>query len=99
MEIKSDVPMTLVCSKAVEDIKDTLMGVMVEHEMTADLMCMVLRDCLSHFERLRADDYVNALIKQSAAIDALKAENDSLKKTTQLFNNVEGENDNSDDKS
>lgn len=99
MEIRTDIPMTLVCSKAVGDIKDILMNVMVEHEMTADLMCMVLRDCLSHFERLRADDYVEALIKQAATIDALTAENDSLKKTTQLFDDVEGKNDNSDDKS
>lgn len=97
-EIKTDIPMTLVCSKAVKDIKDLLLNVMVEHEMSADLMCMVLRDCVSHFERLRADDYVNALIQQSARIDSLTKENESLKKASGLFD-LEGNNDNTDDKS
>ena len=98
MEIKTEIPMTLICSKAVEDIKNTLINVMVEHELSADLMCMILRDSLSHFERLRADDYVNALIRQTAQIDALSKENETLKKTSGLFD-MEDKNDNSDNQS
>lgn len=91
-EVTTDIPMTLICSKAVEDIKDMLMKIMVEHNISADLMCMVLRDSLSHFERLRADDYVNALIRQSATIEQLNKENTSLKEASNLFN-MEEEND------
>ena len=60
--IEANVPMTIVCSKAAEDIKKLLVGVMEEHDISADLMCMVLRDTCSYFERMRANDYNNAII-------------------------------------
>lgn len=94
MELNSNVPMTIVCSKAVEDIKALLEDVMREHDMPADLMCMILRDACSYFERMRANDYTNAIIQQTAVIEELKKENDALKKASQIFNDLEGSNDN-----
>lgn len=93
MDINANVPMTIVCSKAVEDIKNLLESVMNEHELSADLMCMILRDASSYFERMRANDYTNAIIQQTAVIEELKKENEALKKTSQIFNDLEGQND------
>lgn len=90
----ANVPMTIVCSKATEDIKDLLNGVMREHDLPADLMVMILRDVSSHFERMRANDYTNAIIQQTAIIEELKKENDALKQASQLFKDLEGQNDN-----
>lgn len=95
MELNSNVPMTIVCSKATEDIKNLLRDIMCEHNLSADLMCMILRDASSYFERMRANDYTNAIIQQMATIEQLKNENEALKKTNQLFNDLEGQNDNS----
>lgn len=95
MELNSNVPMTIVCSKATEDIKNLLKDIMREHNLSADLMCMILRDASSYFERMRANDYTNAIIQQMATIEQLKNENEALKKTNQLFNDLEGQNDNS----
>lgn len=97
MEINSNVPMTIVCSKAVDDIKNLLEGIMKEHDISADLMCMILRDACSYFERMRANDYTSAIIQQMAAIEQLKSENEALKKASQLFNDLEGQNDNTGD--
>lgn len=97
MELNSNVPMTIVCSKAVEDIKALLEEIMKEHNISADLMCMILRDACSHFERMRANDYTNAIIQQMAAIEQLESENKALKGASQLFNDLEGQNDNTGD--
>lgn len=97
MEIKSEVPMTIICSKASKDTKDMLDRVMVENGIPADLMVMVVRDVISHFERLRADTYAEAIIQQGAKIEALAKETDSIKKASDLFN-MEGNNDNTDNK-
>lgn len=94
MDINANVPMTIICSKAVEDIKNLLESVMNEHELSADLMCMILRDASSYFERMRANDYTNAIIQQTAVIEELKKENEALKKASQIFNDLEGQNDN-----
>ena len=94
MDINANVPMTIVCSKAVEDIKNLLESVMNEHELSADLMCMILRDASSYFERMRANNYTNAIIQQTAVIEELKKENEALKKTSQLFNDLEDQDDN-----
>lgn len=77
--MESNVPMTIVCSKATEDIIAALEDVMKEHNISADLMCMVLRDASSHFERMRANDYMEAIVQQSAIIDALKKESEAKK--------------------
>ena len=70
--IKVDnVPSTIICSKATEDIKNFLEGIRKEQGLSYDLMCMILRDACSHFERQRANDYANALIQQSAQIQIL----------------------------
>lgn len=98
MDINANVPMTIICSKATEDIKNLLEGVMKEHNLSADLMCMILRDASSYFERMRANDYTNAIIQQTAVIEELKKENEALKATSQLFDNLEGSNDNTTDK-
>lgn len=94
----ANVPMTIVCSKATEDIKNLLEEVMKEHNLPSDLMCMILRDASSYFERMRANDYTNAIIQQTAIIEELKKENEALKQTSQLFNDLEGSNDNTTDK-
>lgn len=91
--IEANVPMTIVCSKAAEDIKKLLVGVMEEHDISADLMCMVLRDACSYFERMRANDYNNAIIQQCSQIERLQKELEALKKMNGLFNE-EGGNDN-----
>lgn len=93
MDIEANVPMTIVCSKAAEDIKKLLVGVMEEHDISADLMCMVLRDACSYFERMRANDYNNAIIQQCSQIERLQKEVEALKKMNGLFNE-EGGNDN-----
>ena len=97
MEINSNVPMTIVCSKAVDDIKNLLEGIMKEHDISADLMCMILRDACSYFERMRANDYTSAIIQQMAVIEQLESENKALKGASQLFNDLEGQNDNTGD--
>ena len=94
----ANVPMTVICSKASEDIRILLEGIMNEHKISADLMCMIIRDAASHFERMRANDYNNAIIQLTASVDALKKENEALKATSQLFDNLEGSNDNTTDK-
>lgn len=91
--IEANVPMTIVCSKAAEDIKKLLVGVMEEHDISADLMCMVLRDACSYFERMRANNYNNAIIQQCSQIERLQKEVEALKKMNGLFNE-EGGNDN-----
>lgn len=93
----ANVPMTVVCSKASEDIRTLLEGIMKEHNISADLMCMIIRDAASHFERMRANDYNNAIIQLTASVDALKKENEALKATSQLFDNLEGSDDNTTD--
>ncbi len=65
------IPSTIICSKATDDIKTLLEGVMREQGLSADLMCMILRDACSHFERMRANDYANAVIKQMAQIQIM----------------------------
>lgn len=94
----ANVPMTVICSKASEDIRTLLEGIMKEHNISADLMCMIIRDAASHFERMRANDYNNAIIQLTASVDALKKENEALKATSQLFDNLEGSHDNTTDK-
>ena len=93
----ANVPMTVICSKASEDIRTLLEGIMKEHNISADLMCMIIRDAASHFERMRANDYNNAIIQLTASVDALKKENEALKATSQLFDNLEGSDDNTGD--
>ena len=66
-----DIPSTIICSKATEDIKNFLEGIRKEQGLSYDLMCMILRDACSHFERQRANDYANAVIKQTAQIQIL----------------------------
>jgi hypothetical protein len=66
-----NIPSTIICSKATEDIKNFLEGIRKEQGLSYDLMCMILRDACSHFERQRANDYANALIKQTAQIQIL----------------------------
>ncbi len=77
-----DVPATIICSKAVADIKDFLEQIQNEQQISSDLMCMVLRDCCSYFERKRADDYANAIIKQTAQIQILKNQLDILESSS-----------------
>ena len=52
-----NIPSTIICSKATEDIKNFLEGIRKEQGLSYDLMCMILRDACSHFERQRANDY------------------------------------------
>lgn len=95
-EIKVDnVPTTIICSKAANDITSYLEDIMVANQISADLACMILRDASSHFERMRADNYSMAIVKDLAQIEALQKENTDLKKATELFNMEETTNDNS----
>ena len=94
-----NIPATIICSKAVEDIRDLLEQIQNEQQLSSDLMCMVLRDCCSYFERKRADDYCNAIIKHYAQIQALMQENETLKQATKLFDDLEAGNDNTDNQS
>lgn len=98
MEIKTDVPMTVVCSKTTQDVISSLEGVMQTHNISADVMCMIIRDVSSHFERMRADDYNNTLIHLIAKVSELKQENEALKKASDLFN-MEGKDDNTNNQS
>lgn len=66
-----DIPSTIICSKATEDIKNFLEGIRKEQGLSYDLMCIILRDACSYFERQRANDYANAVIKQTAQIQIL----------------------------
>lgn len=91
MEIETNVPMTIVCSKASEDIRKLLVGVMEEHNISADLMCMVLRDACSYFERMRANDYNNAIIQQYSQIERLQKEVEALKQMNGLFEKEGGD--------
>lgn len=91
MDIEANVPMTIVCSKASEDIRKLLVGVMEEHNISADLMCMVLRDACSYFERMRANDYNNAIIQQYSQIERLQKEVEVLKQMNGLFGKEGGD--------
>ena len=93
----NNIPSTIICSRAVSDITSFLEDIMREQNLNADVMCMVLRDVSSHFERMRADDYSMAIIKNMAQVEALKKENEDLKKMTELFNMEEKTHDNSED--
>ncbi len=86
--IDAKLPMTVICSKAVEDITGTLEKVQNEYGISSDLMVMICRDIMGHFERKRANDYCNSIITQTAEIDALKREMDALKQMTGLFEGV-----------
>ena len=99
-EIKvNNVPSTIICSRAVADITVFLEQIMVEQKLSADLMCMVLRDVSSHFERMRADNYSLTIVQNLAHIEALHKENQALKKATELFNMEDTGNDNSENQS
>ena len=91
----NNIPSTIICSRAVSDITSFLEDVMREQNLNADVMCMVLRDVSSHFERMRADDYSMAIIKHMAQVEVLKKENEDLKKAMELFNMEEKTHDNS----
>ena len=67
-----EVPSTIICSKAADDIKNFLEKIMKEQGLSADLMCMILRDACSYFESMRANDYANAIIKQMAQIQIMQ---------------------------
>ena len=90
----TNIPTTIICSKATSDIKEFLEQIQTEQQLSSDLMCMVLRDCCSYFEQKRADDYCNAIIKDTAVIQLLQAENEKLKQATKLFDDLEAQNDN-----
>ena len=90
----TNIPTTIICSKAASDIKEFLEQIQTKQQLSSDLMCMVLRDCCSYFERKRADDYCNAIIKDTAVIQLLQAENEKLKQATKLFDDLEAKNDN-----
>lgn len=90
----TNIPTTIICSKAASDIKEFLEQIQTEQQLSSDLMCMILRDCCSYFERKRADDYCNAIIKDTAMIQLLQAENEKLKQATKLFDDLEAKNDN-----
>lgn len=90
----TNIPTTIICSKATSDIKEYLEQIQDEQRLSSDLMCMVLRDCCSYFEHKRADDYCNAIIKNTATIQMLQQENEKLKQATKLFDDLEAENDN-----
>lgn len=94
-----NIPSTIICSRAVTDITDFLEQIMNEQHISADLMCMVLRDVSSHFERMRANDYSLAIVKNIAQIEALQKENAELKKMSELFNMEDTGNDNSENQS
>jgi hypothetical protein len=87
----TNIPTTIICSKATSDIKEFLEQIQNEQQLSSDLMCMVLRDCCSYFERKRADDYCNAIIKDTAMIQLLQAENEKLKQATKLFDDLEAQ--------
>lgn len=89
--IDAKLPMTVICSKAVEDITETLEKVQHEHNISSDLMCMICRDLMGHFERKRANEYCNAIINQTAKIDVLEREMQALKQMNDIFKG--GEND------
>lgn len=89
-----NIPSTIICSRAVEDIKNLLDDIQKEQNLSNDLMCMVLRDVCSYFERKRANDYSLAIIKDLAQIQLLEQENEKLKQATKLFDDLEAENDN-----
>lgn len=84
----TNLPMTVICSKAVEDITETLENVQTNYGITSDLMVMICRDIMGHFERKRAQAYCNSYIKQNAEIDALKREIDALKQMSGIFEGV-----------
>ena len=90
----TNIPTTIICSKATSDIKEFLEQIQREQQLSSDLMCMVLRDCCSYFERKRADDYCNAIIKDTAMLQLLQQENEKLKQATNLFDDLEAQNDN-----
>lgn len=90
----TNIPTTIICSKAASDIKEYLEQIQNEQQLSSDLMCMILRDCCSYFERKRADDYCNSIIKDTAMIQLLQAENEKLKQATKLFDDLEAKNDN-----
>ena len=94
-----NIPTTIICSKATSDIKEFLEQIQTEQQLSSELMCMVLRDCCSYFERKRADDYCNAIIKDTAMIQILQQENEKLKQATKLFDDLEAGNDNSENQS
>ena len=86
-EVKvNDLPATIICDRALNDIRNYLEQIQLEQQIPSDLMCMVLRDCCSYFEKKRADDYCNAIIQQTAVINQLMKENEALKKASDLFN-------------
>jgi len=86
-EVKvNDLPATIICDRALNDIRNYLEQIQIEQQIPSDLMCMVLRDCCSYFEKKRADDYCNAIIQQTAVINQLMKENEALKKASDLFN-------------
>lgn len=87
-ETNATIPMTLICSKACEDIKNMLDGVQKQHNLPADLMVMICRDILAHFERKRANEYCNALIAKTAENDAINAEMQALKQMQDIFKGV-----------
>lgn len=89
-----NIPSTIICSRAVEDIKNLLDDIQKEQNLSNDLICMVLRDVCSYFERKRANDYSLAIIKDLAQIQLLEQENEKLKQATKLFDDLEAENDN-----
>lgn len=92
-----DLPATIICDRASKDIKSYLEDIQRKQQIPSDLMCMVLRDCCSYFEKKRADDYCNAVIQQAAIIDQLSKENEALKKASDLFN-MEASDDNTENK-
>jgi len=94
-----NIPSTIICARAVSDITKFLEDIQNEQGLSSDLMCMILRDACSHFERKRADDYSMAIVKNMATIQLLSEENKKLKEMTELFNTEDNANDNSEHKS
>lgn len=90
-ESETQIPTTLICSKACEDIKITLDGVQTQYGLPSDLMVMICRDILAYFERKRANDYCNALIANGAKMDALRKENDALKQMQGIFEGIKND--------
>lgn len=83
-----DIPMTLISTKAVEDITKLLEDIQKDNKLPDDLMCIIVSGISAHFERKRADSYANALISKYAQLEKAEKELDNLKKASELFEGV-----------
>lgn len=95
----NNVPRAILYARTEREIFDYLDRTAKAQNLTADDICMILRDVNLEYERRRADEYTSTVLRLMAKNQLLEQENTKLKEISKLFEMEDPANDKPNDKS